>query len=67
MGNRIDGLREKIKRALVKPNIPTMEQRRVLFCRMVKINDEVEEILSVAADTTSSIDDTITMVLNNCI
>ena len=60
-------MRKKVKQALVKSNIPTTEQRRVVFRRIVNMDDAFEEMLKVAADTAASIEDTITMVLNGCL
>ena len=51
----------------MKPDTLTTEHRRMAFHRMVKRDDEVEEILKANIEIDSNIDDKVTVVLNSCL
>ena len=51
----------------MKPDTPTAEQRRMAFGRMLKRDDEVDDILKAVIDMDWNIGDTVTMVLNSCL
>ena len=54
-----------MKQALLQPDTPMIEHKKIVRRWMVKNDDKVDEILNAAVDMESSIDDTLTMILNS--
>lgn len=60
-------LEKAVMRRLVDNSSPSSDDKKTIFHKMVKKDDAVKAIISIASDMDASVDDTKKMLMDNCL